>query len=420
MTRQRASVLAYNADVLTAAAVTESTRRTTLAITAAGAFENLKTVEASHRPTVVFAVPFLIIGGAERLLSSVATHLARAGFRVIVVSTLYVSPAFGDSSSWFEDATAEIYDLPRLLRPEYAADFLDYIVDTKQVDILFIAGSELAYHQLPGLRQRHRKLRVVDLLFNTHGHVKNNRKYAPFIDLHFCENADVRDWLLANGQDENSVVLVESGVDVSHATPMERPSSRSFRVGFSGRLAEEKAPLAFIDLVRRLTDVDFEFVMTGAGPLEPQVRRTIARLSDPRLSFLGVVDDIGAHLASLDVLVLPSILDGRPVVVLEALARGVPVIASRVGGLPALVRDEETGFLVPPGDTVAIARHLRHLSENRAELEKMRKNARMFAERNLDVEAMNKTYEHFLRSLLPSTENSDKAVALGASGANRG
>ena len=73
--------------------------------------------------------------------------------------------------------------------------------------------------------------------------------------------------------------------------------------------------------------------MTGAGPLEGAVRRRAAGLSEDSFTFLGVVDDVGAHLASLDVLVLPSILDGRPVVVLEALASGVPVIASRVGGL---------------------------------------------------------------------------------------
>ena len=334
------------------------------------------------------------------------------------MTTLYVSPEFGDSTVWFEDATAEIYHLPRLLRSEYAPDFLHYVIDTKQVDVMFVAGSELAYEQLPALRERRPRLRVVDMLFNTQGHVKNNRKYAAFIDLHFCENVDVRDWLLANGQDGASVMLVESGVDVPVQTSSDRPEGRSLRVGFSGRLAEEKAPLAFVELARAIPDAGLEFVMTGAGPLESQVRRTIARLRDSRMAFLGVVDDIGAHIASLDVLVLPSIFDGRPVVVLEALARGVPVIASRVGGLPELVRDGETGFLVEPGDTAAIARHLRRLAQNPAELEALRQSSRTFAERNLDAQAMNRTYEQALRSLLPSPGNIDRAEPLGAFGSN--
>jgi glycosyltransferase involved in cell wall biosynthesis len=417
MKRQKIAVVADNADVLTVEALAESKRRGGLAITAERAFDNLKSTDVSHHPTVLFALPFLIIGGAERLLSGVATHLAQAGFRVVVVTTLYASAEFGDSTSWFEDATAEIYPLPRLLRSEYAADFLEYVVDTKQVDILFNAGSEVTYHELPGLKERHPRLRVVDMLFNTHGHVKNNRRYAPIIDLHLCENVDVRDWLRANGQDERSVVLVESGIDVSRAQPIERPPTSSFRVGFSGRLAEEKAPLAFIDLARLIRDVDFEFIMTGAGPLESKVRRAVARLSDPRVSFLGVVGDIGAHIASLDVLVVPSILDGRPVVVLEAFARGVPVIASRVGGLPELIRDGETGYLVDAGDTPAIARHLQRLLEDPSELAGLRTKARMFAERNLGAERMNKIYEDALRSLLPASANSDKADSL--SGATR-
>ena len=244
-----------------------------------------------------------------------------------------------------------------MLHRDYWEDFLEYVVETKGVDVVLIAGSEFVYHQLPELRQRHSDLRVADLLFNTQGHVRNNRRYAEQIDLHLCESEEVRDWLVAHGQDEASVVVIESGVDTSLHRPVERRARLPLRVGFSGRLSEEKAPLAFVDLARMLSDDSrFHFVMTGAGPLERAVRRRAAGLSEDSFTFLGVVDDIGAHLASLDVLVLPSTLDGRPVVVLEALAFGVPVIASRVGGLPALVHDGETGFLVEPGNTREICR----------------------------------------------------------------
>jgi glycosyltransferase involved in cell wall biosynthesis len=157
----------------------------------------------------------------------------------------------------------------------------------------------------------------------------------------------------------------------------------------------------FVDLARTLSDSRFHFAMTGAGPLEAAVRRRAAGLSEDSFRFLGVVEDIRAHLASLDVLVLPSILDGRPVVVLEALALGVPVIASRVGGLPALVRDGETGFLVEPGDNHEIARHLQRLASDPEELERLQRSARAFAESDLDAEVMNAGYEHALRRLLP-------------------
>ena len=178
MAEHRAAILAYNRDVRTPTALAESARRRGLEITVGDGFQSLEIVDERHRPTVLFALPFLVVGGAERLLSTVARHLSDVGFRVIVVTTLEVSAEFGDSTTWFEEATSEIYHLPRLLRPEYAADFLAYLVGAKQVDVLLIAGSELAYRQLTSLRAKHPRLRVVDLLFNTQGHTGSNRSYA--------------------------------------------------------------------------------------------------------------------------------------------------------------------------------------------------------------------------------------------------
>jgi O-antigen biosynthesis protein len=398
---QRAEVALFNQDVLTPEAFAESARRRDLDIVVDESFDNLTAVEQTHRPTVLFALPFMLIGGGERLLSGVAKHLVDAGYRIVIVTTLNADPEFGDSSSWFEEATSEIYHLPQFLRREYWPDFLEYLVAVKSVDVFWIAGSEFAYGQLPDLRRRHPHLRVADLLFNTEAHVANNRLYAGQIDLHLCENDEVREWLVAHGEREDSLLVVESGIDTSEYTPVARERQLPLRVGYSGRLAEEKNPIAFVDLARVLPDSRFQFLMTGAGPLEAAVRRRAAKLSSS-FEFLGVVDDIREHLASLDVLVLPSTMDGRPVVVLEALALGVPVIASRIGGLPALVRDGETGFLVEPGDVRGIARHLERLADDPAERERLKHSARAFAERTLDASAMNRAYEQALERLLPT------------------
>jgi glycosyltransferase involved in cell wall biosynthesis len=411
MAVQRAAVTAFNRDVLTSEALAESARRREMVIAVDGAFENLEVLESSHRPTILLAMPFMFIGGGERLLSAVAKHLVEAGYRIVAVTTVGVDPRFGDSSSWFEESTSEIYQLPLLLRREYWADFLEYLVEVKNVDIVLVAGSEFTYHELPGLRRRHPDLRIADLLFNSEAHVENNRSYRQEIDLHLCENAEVRDWLVSHGEDAAAVLVVESGVDISQFHPMVRGRGLPLRVGFSGRLAEEKAPLAFVELAQLLPGHRFLFLMTGAGPLEPAVRRRSARLAAESFRFLGVVDDIRAHLASLDVLIVPSILDGRPVVVLEALALGVPVIASRIGGLPALIRDGETGFLVEPGKTSEIAGHLERLAADPKELEGLQRSARAFAERNLDAGAMNAAYERAFRRLLQKPMPRDNVPA---------
>ena len=80
MAAHRAAVKAFNEDVISAEALAESKRKRDLEITVEGAFRNLQTAETIHRPTVLLALPFTLIGGAERMLSAVAKHLADAGF----------------------------------------------------------------------------------------------------------------------------------------------------------------------------------------------------------------------------------------------------------------------------------------------------------------------------------------------------
>ena len=358
---------------------------------------------AGAGPTLLLAMPFLLLGGAERLLSEVLRQLRASGYRLIVVTTLPSVPEHGDTTSWFEPATDEIYHLPRFLVPEEWQDFVDYVIAAKQVDALWIAGSTWFYEALPRLRERFPRLRVVDLLFNTVGHTASNRRFAAFIDLILVESAPVQDWLLANGETPERVRLIPSGIDLARYVPAARaPTPDRFVVGCSGRLSEEKSPLDFLAIAERIgPQAGMSFLMTGAGPLEPLLRAAMRRRKlEGRLRFLGVVEDVRTVLAQYDALVLPSRLDGRPTVVLEALAMGIPVIASAVGGLPDLIRDGETGFLCPPGDIAAFARAIVALQQDPALHARMAAAARRFAEESLGLDRMVAGYAAAFEALI--------------------
>ena len=162
-------------------------------------------------------------------------------------------------------------------------------------------------------------------------------------------------------------------------------------VGFSGRWSIEKNPLGFVEIAAACGDHEkLRFVMTGAGNLRNEVAEAVARL-DPapgRFHLLGAVPDLVEVLPGYDMLVVPSTLDGRPVVILEALACGVPVVASRVGGIPELVHDGRNGVLCEPGDTAAFAAAITSLADDPARLAAMKREARALAERELDIRAM--------------------------------
>lgn len=377
-------------------------------------------VPASHRaggPTLLLALPFLVLGGAERLLSAVVGHLTASGWRVVIVTTLTADPILGDSTPWFAGHTREIFDLPRAVPPEFQEDFLLHLVETRAPDIVWVVGSAVMYDLLPQVKQFHPSVRVADLLFNTIGHVANNARRRGLIDMNLVESEAVRRFLLESGEAAARIRLVESGVDLEALRPrvpsegvLEAIGAREgdLIVGFMGRWSEEKNPLGFIELARRVdAALPVRFVMTGTGPQRPEIEAALAKAGFPpgRFHLMGEVRDVTPVLGSLDLLVLPSRLDGRPTVVMEAAAMGIPVLASRVGALPELVREDESGWLCDAADLDGFAARIGAAAADRPGLERMRQQARRHAEAHFDVRAMLAAYEAALAKLLARADH---------------
>jgi glycosyltransferase involved in cell wall biosynthesis len=124
-----------------------------------------------------------------------------------------------------------------------------------------------------------------------------------------------------------------------------------------GRLATHKDPLTLLEAVARMR-VPASVVLVGDGPLRGTVERRIRRLGlAANVTVTGFVSraQVAAHLAHADVLALPSRYEELGTAIVEAMAMGVPVVASRAGGIPEVVDDGRTGQLVPPGDPRALA-----------------------------------------------------------------
>ena len=130
-------------------------------------------------------------------------------------------------------------------------------------------------------------------------------------------------------------------------------------------------------------------VIVGAEP-PPEARARIAAAGlGARLTIAGRVDAVGPYLRALDALVLPSIADeSLPLVVLEAMACGTPVIASRLSGIPEAVVDGRNGHLFEPGDAAALAMLLRRVRDDRAALRRLGVGAREDWQRRFSVAAM--------------------------------
>lgn len=163
-----------------------------------------------------------------------------------------------------------------------------------------------------------------------------------------------------------AVDLVPNGVDLERFRPVETATHSGFQIGFLGRIVSNKGPdtavRALAELVRR--GVDARLTFAGDGPEQSR----LGRLADAegvasRVVFEGFRPDPERWFATIDVLVRPSLTEGMPLGVLEAMAAGVPVVSSDVPGNAAVVRNGQTGLLVPPRDPSRLADALQMLVE---------------------------------------------------------
>ncbi|MDP3937193.1 MAG: glycosyltransferase family 4 protein [Deltaproteobacteria bacterium] len=153
----------------------------------------------------------------------------------------------------------------------------------------------------------------------------------------------------------------------------------SFLLGQVSKLWEGKGHETLLEAFDRLRRVhpESQLVLIGDGPLRTSIESTARRLGlADRTLFLGHRNDVPALTAQLDAATLCSAYEGMGRVVVEAMAAGVPVIASRVGGIPELVREGRNGYLVPPGNASALAGRLGQLAGDGALRRRMSREAR--------------------------------------------
>jgi len=173
----------------------------------------------------------------------------------------------------------------------------------------------------------------------------------------------VREWNLQRAS-AKVVIAHEHFIDTRRFYPRRPLRHRTLAIGFLGRLSPEKG---IENLFRALPAIlrshpEARLVVAGDGPLRHRLESIAAQAGClGSVSFLGWIprEDIPDFLSSLRLLVLPSFTEGLPNVIIEAMACGTPVAATKVGAVPDIVRDEETGFLISSTAPEQVAHSIR-------------------------------------------------------------
>jgi glycosyltransferase involved in cell wall biosynthesis len=304
---------------------------------------------------ILICVPWLDVGGSSKLLMHIFSNLRMKGITTTIVATNPTNnsdPINGvDIYSSFSD---DVIDIPFLFDNKIKKDKVLYLLGSRQCSHMMIVGSRIAYEILPKAKLIYRNLKIVDHLYNPVGHIQNNLEFKKYIDFNIAANAEVETALMKNDFPKNKIKIIHHGIntmefDINRISKKSSQPSYKVTFGFIGRLSPEKRPLDFVELASQVPEANF--VLAGQGRLLDDLKRkneSYGKLAN--FEFLGFTESPMDLYKRIDILVIPSEIEGLPLALLEAMSLKIPVIGSRVGHIPHVIIDGTNGYLIEPAN----------------------------------------------------------------------
>jgi len=198
------------------------------------------------------------------------------------------------------------------------------------------------------------------------------------------------------------IQVIPNGVDLSTVRPNLVHLNEPPRIVFAGRFMAQKNPLQLVQTLNELKKLNWQCVMIGDGPLIEDVRHAVAESDlEDRFQFTGWIDpqDVLNWFDRSDILFMPSRSEGLPVVGVQALAKGLAIVASQVGGFVDLVDDDKNGYLIQQEDIARFSISLLGLLSDPNRLLSFR-NASLEKAKYFEINQVVKEYENIFLSVL--------------------
>lgn len=224
----------------------------------------------------------------------------------------------------------------------------------------------------------------------------NRFLYRNVVTEVIANSLETKRMILKNGNDllsEDRITVVYNGIDLAEydgrdAPPLYERKGAEVVLGSAGRLTKQKNQRLLIEMARGLQTkgVEFKLLIAGSGELERALKSHAMRLGVAgRVAFLGFVDNIKSFMESIDIFLLPSRWEGFGYVLIEAMASGKPVVASRASSNPELVRDGESGLLAGIEGPDAFQRKTEELINDIELRRRLGSNGRRAVETSFDI-----------------------------------
>lgn len=246
-----------------------------------------------------------------------------------------------------------------------------------------VAGTAARLRGIPVVRTHHGR----GMIGAGKRHTYIERFNAAFLtDGLIAVSKDLADFLRDSGLSLKNLHVIRNGIvlpaedrRVTVPTDAMPAAERSFTIGTVGRLVSVKNHKGLLDAFKRVHD-EIEaarLIIVGDGPLTAQLQSQAAQLGiSSQVLFAGFQRDVSDYLRRMDVFVLSSLHEGVPISLLEAMSMQIPVVCTRVGGIPEVIADNQNGMLVDSGDAASLAAALTKIAADPSLARRLAENAR--------------------------------------------
>jgi glycosyltransferase involved in cell wall biosynthesis len=362
--------------------------------------------KVKHSLTIAHVLGSFGMGGAERVALDLATAQRQLGIEVLAVS-LDGAPE-GPLGPMFRAAGIPVYTVPKQPGIDLTlSSRVAKVLARERVKVVHTHNPQPLIYAAPAARA------VGAAVVHTkhgEGHMGSRgekllRKLAaPLAQVFVAVSQETAAQARAQRDCLGSrLTVVANGIAVSGFAP-DPEIRRAVRaelgipadawvVGTVGRVDRNKNQVALVRAAAPLLGRAFHLVLVGDGPAMDELRQAVDELpARDAVHVLGRRTDASRLYRAFDVFALPSLSEGLPLVIPEAMACALPVVSTAVGGIPAVVLDGETGILVPPGDDEAMRHALALLHVDRERAEAMGRAGQERALEEYSVERMNREY----------------------------
>lgn len=304
----------------------------------------------NDRKRVVIATPWLDMGGADKVVIDVANGL----------STKYKTSVFiteKATNKWASrlNNKCQVVDLGKInIYKNKQFKFIKKLISNK-ADVLLISNSSFAYQNLPLIKKYIPNLVIVDILHGQGGVIdmgsspEISNPYRDLIDHRVAVSKYLKKYMESvYREDETRVSVIYNGIEPVSQDKAQK--NNIFGIVWVGRLSDEKKPNLAIEAFAKL-DKAFRkhasLTMVGDGLLGPKLLKLSKNLNiQDNINFVGYKQNAQDYIDRANCLLITSEMEGLPLVIIEAVHSNTPVVASRVGGIPELVKDGVNGYCV--------------------------------------------------------------------------